>query len=285
MTIFPQHKTAETWRLEGNTRCKEGKYVQAIAWYGISSLPKYSADSLHSYDQALRLTGTQDDAIVLLLNRCHARNASHHFDAALADADAILNLSSSNEKALFRAARALYGLRRYEESKARLLRLTELYPNNQDAVKDTKRCKNRLLEQSGIYDFGDMLDEAIQKSPAPDMDRAAYDGSVEVRQCVIKSHGRGLFTTRPVQAGDLLLVEKAFSVAFPEDDGQDAPYDAFTGVRSNKSLKELHAELASSTFIRLHKNPSVMKEFAKLFPGPDAKEEIDPNLGHAFIDE
>ncbi|KAL9103364.1 MAG: hypothetical protein Q9163_001576 [Psora crenata] len=217
-------------------------------------------------------------AIILLLNRCHARNVSQHYDAALADADAVLSLSPQNEKAIFRASRALYGLRRYEECLARLAELTALYPANLDARRDLDRCKLRLREKTGGHDFAAMLDEAVHKSPAPDMDRASYIGPVEVRQCAIRAHGRGLFTTKAVKIGELLLVEKAFSVAFPDSDDIEAPYDAVTGVRSSKPLQELGAELATLTLIKLRRNPSVMKDFASLYPGPDAQE-------HASVDD
>ena len=231
------------------------------------------------------MTGEQDDAIILLLNRCHARNASQHFDAALADADAVLAFSRQNEKALFRAARALYGLRRYEECRARLTQVIVLYPANLQARKDLDRCNIRLREQQGEYDYGAMLDEAVRKSPAPDMDRGSYIGSVEVRLCAIESRGRGLFTTKDVKAGELLLVEKAFTVAFQDEDDPNAPYEPSTGLRSSKPLARLRAELTTTTFAKLHRNPSALKAFASLYPGSDAEEELTLNLGDAFVNK
>ena len=195
------------------------------------------------------------------------------------------DLAPKNDKALFRAARALYGLRQYGKCHDRLLEMRTLYPASASAKKDLERCEMRLREQSGEYDFESMLDEAVRKSPTPDMDCASYLGPVEVRQCAIKSHGRGLFTTKAVEAGELLLVEKGFSAAFPDHDDTDTPYDASIGVRSKKSLQELQAELTASTYLKLRRNPSLIKAFASLYPGPDAKEEIDPKLGHGLADE
>ena len=197
----------------------------------------------------------------------------------------MLELSPKNEKALFRASRANYGLARYSEASVQLIQLKELYPSNVAAAKDLKRCEQRLKEQSGSYDFAAMLDEAIRKCPAPDMDRASYVGSVEVRQCAIKSHGRGLFTTKDVKAGELLLVEKAFSAAFPDGDLAAAPVDSVTGSLSKESLLKMRAELATFTYLKLQLNPSLKKKFARLFPGPDAHEDVDLELGHAVVDD
>ena len=198
----------------------------------------------------------------------------------------MLELSPSNEKALFRSARAFYGLRQFGEAAAQLTQLSELYPSNIAAAQDLKRCEQRLKEESGVFDFGAMLDEAMRKSLSPDMDRASYIGPVEVRQCSIKSHGKGLFAAKDLRPGELLLVEKAFTAVFPEnDDPAKARYDPVTGIRSSKTLMEMRAELGTSTYLKLHKNPSLMKDFAGLYPGPDAHEDIDPKLGHAVADD
>ena len=156
-------------------------------------------------------------------------------------------------------------------------------------MQDLKRCEQRLKEEKGVFDFGAMLDEAVRKSPGPDMDRASYVGPVEVRQCVVKSHGKGLFSTKDVKAGELLVVEKAFAAVFPKrknnEERRKAEYDPVTGIRSSKSLMEMRAELGTSTYLKLHRNPSLMSGFAGLYPGPEADEEIDSKLGHAVVDD
>lgn len=222
--------------------------------------------------------------MILLLNRCHARVSSEHFDSALEDAKAVLRLSASNEKALFRTAKALYGLRRYKESADRLATLVKLYPKNQVACRDLQRCFARLREEGGHFDFAAMLDEAISKSPKPDMDRADYTGNIEVRPCAVRSHGRGVFSTKSITAGELILVEKAFCSVFPNECDSQGKYDELTGMWGNKSVRKLRAEIATSTFIKLHRNPSLLPAFADLYPGPEAVEETDTN-GNAVVDE
>lgn len=141
-----------------------------------------------------------------------------------------------------------------------------------------------------------MLSEAVSKSPSPDMDRANYTGSIEVRPCAIESHGRGLFTTKDVNAGELLLCEKSFAAVFAdpdqqqpvgrsrrkqkEEEGGDGP-DEETLWRS----LERRDELVAKTLVKLHRNPSLQGAFADLYPGPGWVDERDEETGEPVMDE
>ena len=229
--------------------------------------------------------------MVLLLNRCHARLQAHYYDAALADAIAVIDMSLNKtpEKALFRAARASYGLQRWQESLDYLRQLAAAYPDNRDAHKDIARCKCRLREQAGDYDFKSMLDEVVAKAPSPDMDRANFFGPVEVRDCAIRSHGRGLFTTRTVKPGELLLCEKAFATVFAD------PYDPTKLAEPKKEeypddenmtvALSMMERLTKKTLAKLHRNPSLQAGYAELYPGPDHVDEMDEETGLPFVDE
>lgn len=201
----------------------------------------------------------------------------------------MLEIDTTCEKALFRAARASYNLGCFARCRSYLAELEVLYPGNKAAIRDIERCDLRLREQAGEFDFASMLDEAVTKQPSPRLDRATYIGPIEVRKCAIESHGRGLFTTKAVKAGELLLCEKAFAAAFSPNDNI-----ATAEVNTPKDLlkaewptwkKKLRAELAVSTFFKLSRNPSVVSAFADLYPGPDANEEIDENTNLPELDE
>ena len=231
---------------------------------------------------------TDEDAILLLLNRCQARLSSQHYDAALQDAMAVLEKDTTSEKALFRAARASYSLGCFARCRSFLTKLQLLYPRNEAAIKDIERCEVRIREQAGDIDFASMLTEAILKQPSPRLDRAGYIGPIEVRKCVIESHGRGLFTTKAVKAGELLLCEKAFATAFASNESA-AILEITVSSEDNSddsSWKlKLRSELALTTFYKLTRNPSVVSAFADLYPGPDADEEIDENTHVPEVDE
>lgn len=201
----------------------------------------------------------------------------------------MLEIDTTCEKALFRAARASYSLGCFAKCRSYLAELEVLYPGNKAAIRDIERCDLRLREQAGEFDFASMLDEAVTKQPSPRLDRATYIGPVEVRKCAIESHGRGLFTTKAVKAGELLLCEKAFAAAFSPNDSM-----AVAEVNFPKDLlkaewpiwkKKLRAELAVTTFFKLSRNPSVVSAFTDLYPGPDANEEIDENTNLPEVDE
>lgn len=201
---------------------------------------------------------------------------------------AVLEIDQTSEKALFRAARASYGLGNFTQCHSYLAKLQELYPGNKAATKDMERCELRFRELAGDYDFASMLKEAVTKQPSPHLDRAAYIGPIEVRKCAIKSHGRGLFTTKDVKAGELLLCEKAFVTAFATDESQattkmDQPKES--DADGSEWRLKLRAELAANALVKLFRNPSVVSVFADLYPGPDADEEIDENTNLAEVDE
>lgn len=244
--------------------------------------------TVSSYDEALRRVSTEEDAMLLLLNRCQARLSSQHYDAALQDAMAVLEMDTTSEKALFRAARASYSLGCFARCRSFLTELQVHYPRNKAAIKDIERCEVRIREQAGEYDFASMLAEAVIKQPSPRLDRAGYVGPIEVRKCAIESHGRGLFTTKAVRAGELLLCEKAFATAFASSDSA-----AIVEISLSKDVKpdesdwklKLRSELALTSFYKLTRNPSVVPAFADLYPGPDADEEIDESTQLPEVDE
>ena len=201
-----------------------------------------------------------------------------------------MSLNKPPEKALFRAARALYGLQRWEEALAYFEDLVVLNPANKVARQDVERCRMRLGERGGEYDFRGMLDEAIAKAPAAYLDRADFVGSIEVRDCSIESHGRGLFTTKPVQAGELLLCEKAFVAVFADNaDGSPDNEEDDEGDISEEENKAVYIkrrrELEAKAMVSLHRNPSLQDKFAELYPGPEWVDNRDEETGEVVVDE
>ena len=241
------------------------------------------------------------------MNRCYARLLSDHFDAAIADAVAVIDFSIDKppEKAPFRAGCALYCLGRWEEALKYFESCYSLYPTNKDARDMIGHCKDRMHEAAtGEYDFKTMLDEVVAKHPEPRIDHADYVGPVEVRDCEDKSRGRGLFTTKAVQAGELLLCERAFDVAFvdtsqPTDTlKQQKEEDASLPIDTSKQQTEEDAtnemlwasldrrnELEECTLIKLLRNPSLQAAFADLYPGPDWVDERDETTGLPVVEE
>lgn len=203
-------------------------------------------------------------AVIAQLNRSLSFLKSYRFDAALKDVDRVLQVSELSEKGLFRKAQGLYQLRRFKESCETHAILAEKYPDNTQAAHEYSRASARLMEQdSGKYEFGKMILEAKKRRP-PTLDRGTYIGPVSVKQT--QSHGRGLFTTKAVKAGELLLCEKAFSHAFyDEDTSQDLRL--LLNVDMNEATIGIQAELIELITQKLHKNPSLIPDFVDLHHG------------------
>lgn len=146
-----------------------------------------------------------------------------------------------------------------------------------------KKCIRRIVEQEqGIYDWDGMWKEV--KEGLTDSDHADYLGPVEVRGCQDPKCGRGLFVTKDVEPGELLLVEKAFAAAFVKERGTPDMLDAGSGAKSKRDdeeentrveAKALHAELIARTVVKLSKNHSLQSAFLGLYRGPDMDEGVD----------
>lgn len=200
------------------------------------------------YSRALRSSPTPEEAETLHNNRALADLRVDAFDAALDDASLVPNAQNKSEKALYRGALALYGLEKYQEALKMLQILVDKYPESFPGKSAFDRARLRVTEQkTGVYDF-QAIYEATKLRP-PRMDNATYKGPIEVQQS--PSRGRGLFTTMPLKAGELLLCEKAFSYCFalPPDERKKAssksvaPSSILMDVPDNRFSIGTHADL------------------------------------------
>jgi tetratricopeptide (TPR) repeat protein len=224
------------------------------------AVPHTDAKNNIRYSKSLETHSSPELLVTARLNRALAFLKSHCFDAALRDVEDVLKVSELSEKALFRKGQALYQLGRFRESCETFAILTEKYPKNATAAHEYARASARLVEQeSGKYDFRKMIMEAKKRQP-PRLDRGTYIGPVTVKQT--QSHGRGLFTTQAVKAGDLLFCEKAFSHAFHDENASKGLRLLFN-VDMNKATIGTQGELIQLIVQKLYKNPSLLPDFVK----------------------
>ena len=185
-------------------------------------------------------------------------------------------------KALFRAARACYGLRRYEDAHAWLEKSKDEALEDGAGKKEMVRVNERIKEEEGKIDFAGMVQEFDSKRERArsekgsgkqegdrwaELDRAGWKGCVQRRECADKGIGRGLFVTKAVKAGSVVLVEKAFAALFPsvaDDDEQR---------RTGEEIRRLRRLFGEKAMRRLERNSSLVEDFAELHSG-DADTEI-----------
>lgn len=174
------------------------------------------------------------------------------------------------EKALFRATEALYNLERFSECCRVLEQLVSKFPHNNEASALLLRAQSRIEEQkSGLYSFKQLQAHAAKLRP-PHLDHATHIGPVEIRET--ESMGRGLFVTKAVKAGDLLLCEKAFIHSHADEgakvgDVNSLKMSPLIDPETGQGLVGARAELVNITVQKLYRNPSLAQAFTNLYHG------------------
>ncbi|KAH8108158.1 hypothetical protein BXZ70DRAFT_914436 [Cristinia sonorae] len=164
-----------------------------------------------AFSEGLRLEATHH---LLLLNRSETYLRLGWFRSAASDAEAVMAMdlkdTTLKRKALVRATKAYYSSRRYQE----VQQLAEMYPDDADVQEFSTKSRERIHENdTGNYDWQALYRESRQPASRPDI--APYTGPVEVRSP--ENGVRGVFVTRDVKAGELLVVSKPIASCFPED--------------------------------------------------------------------
>jgi hypothetical protein len=195
------------------------------------------------------------------------------------------SLSDASEKALYRAGHALYKLERFSECQDVLSLLSEKYPSN-DAARELKRVRRRIEEQqSGKYDFRAIYDEASKLRP-PHLDHATFIGPVVIKPST--GRGRGLFTTKAVKAGDLILCEKAFAHCYANDSKEDSnnnfKVSILMNTHTNRITMGTQSDLISVIVQKLWKNPLLLPKFMELNHGSYKPVDVTEVDGKPIID-
>ena len=287
--ILDLDKTADDWKLEGNEAMRRQQYWVAVQKYWCTSSLKHStvmANSLGSYTTALGCSASFQERKTVQLNRALAYLKNGFFDAALTDTECLTSCSDAPEKALYRAGQALYELGRFSECQDILKLLCKKYPNNDSAAMELERVRCRLEEQTnGIYDFK-AIREKMSKDPPPHLDHATFIGPVTVKASM--GRGRGLFTTKAVKAGDLILCEKAFAHCYANTTGKHAAESSGIGlllnVYTNRVTMGTQSDLITRIVQKLWRNPSLLPEFMALHHGSYKPVDVIEVDGKPIID-
>ncbi|KAL2073601.1 hypothetical protein VTL71DRAFT_10927 [Oculimacula yallundae] len=246
-------KSGEEWKQEGNGHVNEGRFREAIK----------------SYTAALATSPARDEAEVIHNNRALAYLRAKMYDSALADTAFVQELEHRSEKALYRGALALYSLGRYHEAFGTLQVLTAKFPASKAGASELLRIQARMDEQDrGVYNFKKMHKASRLRPPI--VDCATHIGPVAIRN--VPGKGRGLFTTRSVEAGDLLMCEKAFAYAHADqssDPGSNMTADIglLLNIHSKRVTIGTHVSQLAGIYQNLANNPSVAPEFLDLYSG------------------
>ncbi len=224
-----------------------------------------------SYTTGLASSPTPDEETVIRLNRALAYIRDESFEAALVDTQVLLQTPNISEKALYRGSKALYSLGRFSECEKVLRSLQMKYPKNSEAAREIKKVNIRLREeQSGSYNFTAIFKDLAKVGPL--LDRATFVGAVAVKES--PGRGCGLFTTKPVKAGELLLCEKAFAYCYPKENS----------IYLYQTAKDMESALVKAILQKLLQNPSYAAQFTTLHHGSYRAVNMNQIDGKPIID-
>ncbi|KAF5661804.1 TPR domain-containing protein, partial [Fusarium heterosporum] len=219
------------------------------------------AKALRLYSSAIRAGQNLEERQLAFLNRSFANLNMGRPKQALLDAEKATDPAMPSEKSLFRKARALYELGDYQQSLEVLEKLTQSFPENKAASSEKDRLNERLNEQrTGEYNFKQMYKQA-EKTP-PLIDCATFSAPVEIRKS--PGRGKGLFTTKAVSAGELLLCEKAFSYSFAGDEQSTSQTRILMNLATKRIVMGGQARLLPLIVQKLYHNSSLSAGFGDL---------------------
>ncbi|TDL17571.1 TPR-like protein [Rickenella mellea] len=251
LIVPPSAPSASEWfKEEGNCAYKSQKYQTAVV----------------RYTEALNFKPNETLEITIYSNRAQAHLASGAFEAAIADTTFVLSREPQHEKSLYCCAMGHYYMQNYVAAIELLNSLIQAYPSNEIAKKDLQRATQRRREQTtGAYDFAEML--KVSRGPSPQMDVADYIGPVEQR-------AGGIFATRDISVGELLMCTKAFEFVYSNNSDKGVFFNNHvSGASTLRLSKKIAQKLAS--------NPSFIPSFKKLHPFPST---IAGNISDELVD-
>lgn len=217
-------------------------------------------------------------------NRAHVNLLLGCLDDAKHDAKAsLIGLDHQDQrsqgldaKAYFRAACAAYGLGEYSEAKTYFQAQKNLVPTDKDAQTWLKRIAIREREQAGVYDFPKI--RVGLSTVRPGTSAADFTTNTEVRASPGK--GRGLFATRDVMAGEMVMCERAFCMSWGS--GEERVTAMTYDIRDEK-LRLSPIGLVKLVVQRLLENPSQIAGVMDLF-GDWQGEGVDRNKDGPVVD-
>lgn len=214
------------------------------------------------YTLAIRAAQTAEEEQPAWLNRSFTNLRLGRPAAALSDAVRAEGLSRDPpEKALFRKASALYETRKFDECLAILHELSASFPSTETATSMLARVKTRLREQNiGAYDFKSMRKQA--RSTPPLIDVATHSAPVEIRSS--PQRGRGLFTTRKVVAGELLVCEKALGYKYADRTGSNT---LLMNIATRRMTMGGQADVLTQLVQKLYHDLELSRAFAGAYHG------------------
>jgi hypothetical protein len=250
-------KTARECKEEGNAALKQRDLLLAHA----------------NYTRGLHLlivdgAAKEDLTCDLFRNRSFVNLVLNRLDEAKADALASLtglegqNHKELDSKAYSRAGSAAYNLGEFQEAKSFFVEQQKLSPGDKDATTGLRRTELRLKEQaSGLYGFKKIKTHLLMAHPShPRVDATSFTHNTKIRES--SGRGRGMFATRDMDSGEIIICEKAFCVVWRHE---NEALTAMTYDGRDDRIRVVPAGLCKAIVQKLLNNPSQVDKVMDLY--------------------
>jgi tetratricopeptide (TPR) repeat protein len=251
----PDPLSPEEYKKKGNfALLKKKNYAEAYFWY----------------TEGLKLVESDEGSKTLRKdlhrNRAHVNLQLQRFDEAISDAlDSMANgeteeLKALDGKAYHRAGLAAHAQGEFLKARRYFEQQEILQPDDQQPKLHLRNVNARLQEETnGTYDMSKIVGNLSKTGGRPGT--ASYYGPTEIKNS--PGAGRGLFATRDVEPGDIILCEKAFCVAWSHE------AETFTALacdlREDAAIKVFPAGLHKAVVRKLLNNPSQVEKVLGLY--------------------
>lgn len=202
------------------------EWKEAIDAYShFISLCQNHLSTAHQHKDPDHHSKLQKSLCLAYSNRAEARFRLREFAAALKDCKEALKIEGAHFKTLLCKGKILFNLNRYGAA-LDCFREASLDPQESSNFETLNeyldRCKKlEYLSKTGAFDLSDWIVGGF-RGKTPEL--AEYIGGVEIKKSEIS--GRGLFATKNIDSGTLLLVTKAVAtergILSQEDSGENA---------------------------------------------------------------
>ena len=152
-------------------------------------------------------------------------------------------------------------MRSYALAEGHLNTLLTLDPLNVTGKLLLEKCKQRIAESRGEFDFA-RIRKLLEGRPKTFLDIADYIGPLKV---VSGEYGKGLYTIRDVKSGELLLVSKALQFIYLSDGD----------LENEEKLLKMKEDCIAEVAERLNNERKLETAFFELWTG---KEGIEPKV-------
>ncbi len=190
------------------------------------------------------------------------------YDLGILDAEQALSLDPTNTTSIYRKAKCLFGLCKYEDS---LALLEQVFQKLQTSEVESMIAKTKLFvsQSEGNYDLFALM-EQCEQNPFQRFDVAEYTSSkLTIKDTM--SIGIGVYTTSPIEFGELLVLSKALHVVFPKEKPPSFDFNFLKKTMNTQERTYLVGELSSMCV----EQSGLLKKLYTLYDGSSKRKDYE----------